>query len=281
MNWPELLPLLAWPASRWLPANALWHSLQRLARQLASKVNHGDARYRQQAGILATLLVMLPLLALLWLLQASAELQELVHVIGFYLALSDARPARLAALAYAGKQQGRQWLASICRRDTQSLSEQGLFKAAIEAQWRISCERLLLVLLGGLGFGLAALALRAFWQLTDSWHPAQPAFHSFGYWPQRLARGLRLLAVPLALFWLILPLSPSALLRRPWPLAPLANALQCQLGGPLKLAGRKISRPRLGPPVTPTSQQLLRLGRLATGAELGTVLIICVLLLAI
>lgn len=276
MNWPELSLLLAWPAALWLPALPFWDSWRLLADRLAAKVNKGGPRQQRLAGALALLLLWGSLLALALVLSLSADLPLVIEGLAFYLALSDGRPAKLKAMESLGKVQGRQLLGTLLKRDCSAYTPEGLAKAAVEGRWRYTKERLLLVLLLLPSAGLVALLLRAWWQLAERWHPARPGFWEFGraaLGPARLCRALGL--VP-ALFWLVLPLKPNALLTREKPrqLAMLAWALGCQLGGPLRLQGRRLQRPRVGPATAPSSASLRRFRHLALSAELGTLLLI-------
>ncbi|WKE64833.1 hypothetical protein PVT67_14335 [Gallaecimonas kandeliae] len=275
MNWLDLTPLLAWPAALLLPALPFWRAWNGLADGLAAKVNRGEPRQRRLSGLLALLLLWGALLLICALLALSAELPQVIEGLGFYLALSDGRLAKLQALENLGKVQGRQLLGTVLKRDCGELSEEGLYKGAIEGRWRLARERLLLLLLFALGTGLVALLLRAWWQLADRWHPARPGCQAFGRAAWAPASLLRCPGTPLATFWLVLPLKASALFTKEKPrgLAMLAQALGCQLGGPLRIQGRRFDRPRVGPAPPPTQLQLGRLRRLMQGGELGTLLL--------
>ncbi|WP_341503203.1 cobalamin biosynthesis protein [Gallaecimonas sp. GXIMD4217] len=272
MNWPELLaPWAAWLAALLLPLTPPWQVWRQLAEGLAAKVNRPNRSpyQRRLAGILAWALLWLPFSALVWLLGALAQLDWLLGAFWLYLALSDGRQAGLRALvqALAGGQHqyAKTLLAGQLKRDTDRLSPLGLAKAGIHWQLRLLSDQLLLVTIAVLVDPALALVLRLALELGEAWHPARPGLGPFGNLAATLAAALRQLATPLVQLWLVLPLSPGALAGpgRPWLLAATGRALDCELGGPVLLAGRRQFRPRVGGRAAPSGQHLVRLNRMA------------------
>lgn len=266
-----------------LPALPFWQAISRLADRLATKVNKGEPRQRRLAGVLAFTLLWGSLALLAALLFYSAELPLVIQGLAFYLAFSDPRPGKLSAVESLAKVPARELLGSVLKRDCSRYSQEGIYKAAIEGRWRVTKERLLLVLLLAFGAGLPAFLIRAWWVIGDRWHPARPGFGDFGKALVPIAWLCRALGAPLALFWTVLALKPSALFSREKPrqMAMLATALGCQLGGPLLIGGHKISRERVGPGQPADAATLRRLGILAMGGESATFLLVALTLVLV
>ncbi|WP_152032992.1 cobalamin biosynthesis protein [Gallaecimonas mangrovi] len=266
-----------------LPALPFWQTITRLADSLATKVNKGSAKQQQRAGFFSLVLLWGLVALLAALLSYTADLPLVIDGLAFYLALSDARLSRFKAIEKVSKEQGRTLLATLLKRDCSRYSSEGLYKAAIEGRWRVTKERMLLVLLFVGHAGLIALLIRLWWVLAERWHPARPGFIHFGRSPLAIAWLLRGCGLPLTTFWTVLPLKASALFtrQRPWQLAMLAEALGCQLGGPLLVNGQRIQRHRVGPSAAPQAAHLARLRKLAISGELATALLCGLALLAL
>lgn len=278
--WPALSPLasllLALLLEKLLPepAMGIWRSWGRLAMALQLKVNpwnRASAGQQRRAGLLALLIMLLPLLLITFALPRLLQPAWLVDALLLWLAFAwtpirrDGR--RIAdALDNDDKQSARELLQPWLLRNTAALSSIGIAKACIEMLLLRALRNRLLVLLWFVLLGpLAALAARACAELARIWNCKCQHSRHFGRPASRL---LRLLEAP-ALWLTILLLK----MRHPQPITieeahgPIghhtgqllrhaASSLQLRLGGPVLYEGEKQRRPRYSSGREPDSDSI-------------------------
>lgn len=262
--------------------------LHQLAAGMARKVHRpGNSRSQQRiSGLMATLSLTLPWLAIAAVVYWIAELDWLFEALVLLLCLhsgrafSDYRQVQ-QALAKGQKQLARERLAHYLARDLTPLSELGLRKAAMEYLSR----QLMLGWLATLcwfiiGGPLAALAYRMLFELSQAWPVMQKRWRDFGFAVNWLMRGF---AWPASvLLWLLLAV--RSLLGGnilPWRFAPqshmhkqdgrlwraLAVRLQCTMGGAIKLDDLRQHRPRFTPGPEPEPHHSKRLPGILTRCQ--------------
>lgn len=275
--------LLAAAAERFLPMHAGFHPLdwyQKLSVRIAAKVNrpqHGPGQ-RHLAGILATLLLLLPALLLIGMFRWGFDLPLLSDTLLLFWLLDSRGLDRLAVAAteLPRYQRLKPRLQPWSLRELDGLSREGLAKAVIESATLRFCHHWFAVifwyLLGGIW---VACGYRLLSVLTLAWNAKLAEFRLFSRESTRLCGLLQ--QPPVWLMTRLLKLyrhSPSAAGQaEEWPsirngrlIQAMAETLQCNLGGPRYYGGILQRYPRLGPAPLPDASHLLqarrRLGQL-------------------
>ena len=278
--WPIFSPLasllLALLLEKLLPelGMGVWRSWGRLAIALQQKVNpwrRAEPSRQKQAGLLALIIMLLPLLLIAFALPRLFHPSWLVNTLLLWLAFAwtpirrDARRIA-AALDNDDKQSARELLQPWLLRNTNALSNVGIAKGCIEMLLLRALRNRLLVLLWFVLVGpLAALGARACAELARLWNCKCQHSRYFGRAASQL---LRLLEAP-ALWLTILLLK----IRRPQPItieearSPIgqhtglllrhaAASLHLRLGGPVLYDGEKQRRPRYSSGREPDSDSI-------------------------
>ncbi|WP_028117790.1 cobalamin biosynthesis protein [Ferrimonas senticii] len=272
--WPPLLLAFAAVARLLLPQRLhLQWLVGTWAQALRHKTLHSNRPAGQQrlAGLLALLLVLLPLLVMASLALLHPALELLLLTLLLPLAQLPGK-ALAEALQRADKTAALKLLSPFAMRDLTPLSLMGLTKAAIELQLERRSSQFFAVsfwyLLGGMP--LAMLAWSAA-ELARHWHIEKPPMAAFGaptwqlssllQWPVQLLLGftLSLYGSPAQAWQWRHQLSQHWQWRyQQWSQLCLASSLGIQLSGPWLLEGHKALRPRLGPEIAPQPAQLVR-----------------------
>ncbi|WP_418357356.1 MULTISPECIES: cobalamin biosynthesis protein CobD/CbiB [Shewanella] len=163
----------------------LWFN--RIAVLIATKVNHPERAVSQQltAGILATLLLVVPCAIIVSFLLDLAAYPWFFELIILYFCLCDSafKPVAekvVGAIKSGNKQDAKQLLSPWVSQNTQVLSEVGLSKTTIEKLFTTPIYgTLATVLFFALGGAIMALVVRMLRQLEHSWPPYHPHFHVF------------------------------------------------------------------------------------------------------
>ncbi|QYJ76217.1 cobalamin biosynthesis protein [Shewanella sp. FJAT-52076] len=264
-----LIILCALPLARLAPLPRemqplVWFGV--LARELARKVNHPSRGPRQQliAGIMATVLLVLPFWLIVAFLLDLAAFPWFFEFLILYLCLSDASFAQVAeevqrALGHGDKDRARKLLSQYLSRDTTELSETGLAKATIEKLVTAPIYGTAgVVFFYALAGAPMVLLVRMLKQLELVWPPMSPDFRAFVAPVNQLV--LALLYIPAWLWSLTLAIvgGPSGfkalLTPRRWQ--PLSNAMRAayvaatvlntELGGPHKYRGSRVAIDKVG-----------------------------------
>lgn len=308
-QWPPevfhwLLFTLVVLIERYLPLPANIHpatAWRTLATAMAAKV-HRPARSRSQqriAGLMATLTLTLPWLAIAALLLWMAELNWLFSALVLYLCLGSQPAIALfsqvnASLLRGQKQLAREQIQPLLQRDCATLSTVGIRKALAEGSSRRLVQLWLAPLFWFiLGGPLAALAYRMLYELTQAWPVMRRHWHDFGYAANALQRSLAWPAIVIG--WSVLGV--YQLLRGkvlPWQVAPqpflhrqdaiwwraLAIIAGIRLSGPVKLDQQRCQRPHFNyAPDEPQATDLKRLHRYLLQWQIAIWLILSVLFL--
>ncbi|GIU21671.1 cobalamin biosynthesis protein CbiB [Shewanella colwelliana] len=252
-----------------------WFSL--LAKSLAAKVNrrHRTASQQVTAGIMATILLVLPFWLIATFLVELAAFPWFFEFIILYLCLCDEQFHKVAeevaqALKRDDKTSARRLLTPWMYRDTQELSEIGLVKATIERLVTSpvygSVATILFFTLGGIPLVLGARMIK---QLEYCWPSLNPRFSNFGRPVYYLSYGLYYLPTLCWNFSLAIQAGPKALLMLLRPKKSLyrvnnhlpsceiaAHALNIELGGPIKMNGTKIRVETIGDGPKPNADNL-------------------------
>ncbi|MBR9726626.1 cobalamin biosynthesis protein [Shewanella intestini] len=206
--------------ARYAPLAAQYQPLklvQRIADLLAGKVNRSNRpnNQRQIAGILATLILIIPIVLVCHLFISIAAFPWFFKFIVLYLCLPElsfSQTARIIQryLHQGNKTKAREKLAIHANYRTDALSEVGISKATIELQLTSPLygfmSVILFFLIGGLPLVVAAKLLR---QLELSWPSYHPQFTTFGALVFSLNRLLFFIPKCLWLITLALPLGRS------------------------------------------------------------------------
>ncbi|MBF0186139.1 MAG: cobalamin biosynthesis protein CobD [Magnetococcales bacterium] len=280
-----LIPALL--LDHWLGEVPRWHPLVGfgwLAAQVEQRL-YGPAlladRYRMLRGMVAVLLLLLPLCGLCWLLlQGAGVWSGPLQAIILYLtiggrSLQEHSLAVLQAMQQEGLQAARQRVAWLVSRETDQLDEQGVARAAIESVLENGCDALFGALFCFLCAGApGALFYRLANTLDATWGYRNERYCHFGWAAARLDDLLNLIPARLtALTYLTVGHTVGAwqawrhCRHRKSPNATLvmavgAGALQRQLGGPAIYHGQIIDNPLLGSGNLPTITDILRANRL-------------------
>ncbi|MEI8610929.1 cobalamin biosynthesis family protein [Enterovibrio sp. Hal110] len=258
---------------------SLW---RRVADAIADKVNHPDdePQQRKLAGALAFGIMWLTLAVALIALKQLVWIPWLFDLLLLWLVLGwrpivNQTQQLEQALAREDKPAARTLLAETLNRDTQSLSGVGIAKA--------SCETLLLgyarqvvgvlfwyALLGGIGAFLYTLVVL----LARTWPTRREEFAEFGLFSAAFLSVLDW--VPTRLFALLIAaghrFEPAMLAIRDnekrwvtsgsdWVLSATGAKFQLSLGGPAIYDNQKITRPKLGGDIAPSSVHLALLNQ--------------------
>ncbi len=266
-----------------LPRNShpamLWH---KFAELLASKVNnHHSYRQSQLSGVLALLLMMLPLITLLVALKPLVWHSQLFDLALLILAIDWRNTDKFSVdfiqlLAHEQKSQAKQLIAPWVNRQTETLSTLGLGKAGAETLIMSYGRNLIGVLFWyGLGGGIGALSYRFLVELARAWSPSRAPFFPFGI------SVIKVLAVmdyvPLKLYALIISLGRRTAnvwhnirqQSRSWPLPgpawlliAVGSKLELSLGGPAIYDTKKSARAKLGGRIAPSAIHLVQIRHL-------------------
>lgn len=257
-----------------LPSSYQPWLLFRLAAQNTAKrvLNTNDSHaYQRFAGLLSCVVLVVPAIALYVLLRQLSDWPHVFDAIVLYVCLDvGAIPAQLQSVALS-LQKGqlslaRQQLQPLVLRDTHTLSDVGVVKAALDTLiLRFASHWLAVICVYGLFGAPAAMLLRILFELHWQWNPKLQSYRWFGVWVRQALLVITLL--PLLVFTLVLALQVG--LRRTvqfaqqahdhsWPLpqryllAAWAQTLQRQTGGPAMYQQQKLRRARIGPAEQPS-----------------------------
>jgi adenosylcobinamide-phosphate synthase len=257
-----LVILLKYLLVRYIPHQPLL-PMQIYCRLLANKVNKAENSPQQQniAGVIASLITLLPLICILWLFENLVAILALWHALLLYFALDSMSLQRqntllVNKLSSKQNEQAKRLLQPYLLRKTDNLSSTGLCKAAIEMQLLRTINGLFSVSILFLLFGgLAAISFRLLLELHYSWNVKRQQFQRFGWLAKQ---GVELINwLPCRLFSLLLVLgqiNTNALilvraiakdifrLNSDLALHILALQLQCKLGGVAMYDGIKLRR---------------------------------------
>ncbi|MFC3092622.1 cobalamin biosynthesis protein [Alteromonas sediminis] len=272
------LALVAIAADRLWCWPAKWHPLtlvQLLARRMAIKVQTPVDAVAQQhviSGTLAYLVLFGPLLILMALLLEFAAYKSFFEGLLLYLTLGFAQVRKvytrvITALAKKQKTLAREWLSQTVKRDTSSLSDIGVGKAAMESLLlRFFYQYVTVIFLFMVGGIVLAMTYRCALECRWQWKRPQ-AGSDFFVVPVtffcRLCQWLPCAIMTLLLKLVIWPKLNHQKGREPvrvsppkigfWHLAPLIiRTFSCKLAialsGPMYYQKIKVNLPRLGMP---------------------------------
>lgn len=255
-----------------------WPLLRVLAERLACKVNKVSDSPAQQrlAGILALLLVILPLLTLAWTFRHLSEWPAGFDALLLYLCLDHRHFASQVATVAGSLQRQQLQLAKdqlqpLLRRECDKLSATGLAKAGIEVlaqrQLRHFAAVLFWFVVGG---AMAALTWRLMVELQQAWSGKISQQRVFGsavgrvgqlmlwpvYWMQGALVALLYRFVPSVRYFRHSQRAALPVGER-WYLSAWSAGLKRNLAGPVMYQGTKIRRERIGPEQAPELADLL------------------------
>ncbi|PKH57622.1 cobalamin biosynthesis protein CbiB [Shewanella sp. Choline-02u-19] len=267
--------------------------LTNLAKSLSLKVNHTHRAASQQfiAGMLATLLLILPFWFIISFFAELAEFPWFVEALIIYVCLQDDHFRYIAnevsmSIRRDNKARARTLLLPWLNRSTQSLSSVGLSKVTIERLATTPtygvAATVLFYCVGGVPLLLIARMVK---QLDNAWPVYNPQYRYFGTPVYALSAVIHFIPAKLWSFTLAIQGGPRSLatLFNPsinaTPIieyqthAVIASALNIELGGPAKFpAGKnaetKVSMPKLKYGPLPTGgdiQRALKLNSIAFG----------------
>ncbi|WP_087448118.1 adenosylcobinamide-phosphate synthase CbiB [Sulfuriferula sp. AH1] len=258
-----------------------WHPLVgfgRLANHLESRLNRQQPLFfNRLLGILALMLVVIPWVYLAYLLAGVPLYGNLFSVLILYFTLglhslaAHTRPIATALSAH-DVPTAREQLARVVSRDTTTLDETGIAKAAVETVLENGNDAVFAALFW---FALAgapgALAYRLVNTLDAMWGYKTPRFYAFGWAAARLDDALNYLPARLtALTYALFGKTRQALScwRKQAPqwdspnagpvMAAGAGALGVQLGGVAVYHGQEEIRPQLGAGPAPVAADIDR-----------------------
>lgn len=249
-----------------------WQLFALAAQQIAKRVLHqqDSATYQRLAGVLAMLVMVLPVCVGFFLLRQLSEWPAMLDAIVLYFCLDIGVLGKQLQTVQQSLQKGqlslaRQQLQPWVLRDTSGLSEVGVVKAALDSLvLRYASHWLAVILVYCVLGATTTLALRVLFELHWQWNPKRKRFQWFGLWLRQTLVLLTLL--PMLLFSLVLALQVGARQSlayakaaddRSWPLpqrlllAAWAQTLQRQTGGPAIYDHDKLRRARIGPAQLP------------------------------
>lgn len=247
---------------RWHPVVGFGH----LAATLERRLNHG-AGSRVARGLLAVLVLVVPLTLLAWLVVRAAPgwLVPVLETVGLWLALSlrGLREHGLAVAVPLEKQDlpgARRAVGAIVSRDAERLDEQGIATAATESMLENGADAVFASLFWFLVAGLPGVVLHRMVNTLDAmWGYRNQRFLTFGRVAARLDDVMNWLPARLtALTYAVLGDTRQAL--RCWRtqasawdspnagpvMAAGAGALNVRLGGSAPYGNRIRRRPTLG-----------------------------------
>ncbi|QSX34687.1 cobalamin biosynthesis protein [Shewanella avicenniae] len=253
--------------------------LSELAARMATKVCRAGRSNRQQqiAGVLATLLLLIPFwLIVLFLLELAAyphffEFAVLYCCMRDLHARAEFQQVRRALLV-SDKATARTLLSRWTSRDTDILSEAGIAKTAIELAVTSaaygSIAAILFFWLGGVTLVLAAIMLKT---LEQCWSPSNPQYRQFSALLTHVNHWLFWLPVQACRLTLAIQGGPAALTqlfnlgkfglvqRGYLQICQLAAMiLSIELGGARKYHGVRIAVDKVGPNKLPTGTDIER-----------------------
>ncbi len=274
-HWVLPFPREAHPAILW----------RKFAELLANKVN-APANYSQSliSGTLAWLLMIVPLLCVLWALEALVW-QPLLYQLALLLLALDWRNNEKFArqfthqLAEENSQAAKKLLAPLVNRSTDTLSLLGLGKAGCETLIMGYGRNVVGVLFWyAIAGGIGAFMYRMVIELARAWSPSRTQFLPFGI------PAIRVLAlldfIPLRLFALMLVVGQRAqiclhLIKQQaaswplpgpaWLLVTAGAKLELSLAGPAIYEGKKAVRAKLGGRIAPAAIHFAQLRKLLVG----------------
>ncbi len=248
-----------------------------LADRLEAHFNGPDGRGWRSHGVTAWCLAVLPLTALAWLLSLLPGVGWVVEVLLLYLALGlRSLGEHLVPVALALRQgdlaEARRRVGFIVSRDTGSLDEQGVARAATESALENGCDAVFAALFWFAIAGAPGVVLYRLSNTLDAmWGYRNPRFERFGWAAARIDDLLNYLPARLvALTYAVLGQTRRAWAcwRRQAPqwdspnagpvMAAGAGALGLSLGGPAIYHGVLHERPTLGEGETPTARDIER-----------------------
>ncbi|EMV9316175.1 cobalamin biosynthesis family protein [Vibrio vulnificus] len=277
--WGALLFHLILPIPRSSHPITLWH---KFAELLADKVNTQQS-YQQSliSGNLALLLMLFPCLAVLFALKPLVWQPQLFELALLLLALDwrsneSLAKALIRAMANEDKPAARSLLAPYLNRETTTLSQLGIGKAAAETLIMGYGRNVIGVLFWfALSGGIGALMYRLTVELARAWSPSRANYAPFGVAAVRLAAVLDF--IPLRLFALMILLGKHAgqtwqgirqqaaswpLPGPAWLLCAVGNKLQLSLGGPAIYQGKRAERAKIGGRIAPSALHIDQLQHL-------------------
>lgn len=248
-----------------------------LADRLEAHFNGPDGRGWRSHGVTAWCLAVLPLTALAWLLSLLPGVGWVVEVLLLYLALGlRSLGEHLVPVALALRQgdlaEARRRVGFIVSRDTGSLDEQGVARAATESALENGSDAVFAALFWFAIAGAPGVVLYRLSNTLDAmWGYRNPRFERFGWAAARIDDLLNYLPARLvALTYAVLGQTRRAWAcwRRQAPqwdspnagpvMAAGAGALGLSLGGPAIYHGELHERPTLGEGEAPTARDIER-----------------------
>lgn len=248
-----------------------------LADRLEAHFNGPDGRGWRSHGVTAWCLAVLPLTALAWLLSLLPGVGWVVEVLLLYIALGlRSLGEHLVPVALALRQgdlaEARRRVGFIVSRDTGSLDEQGVARAATESALENGSDAVFAALFWFAIAGAPGVVLYRLSNTLDAmWGYRNPRFERFGWAAARIDDLLNYLPARLvALTYAVLGQTRRAWAcwRRQAPqwdspnagpvMAAGAGALGLSLGGPAIYHGELHERPTLGEGEAPTARDIER-----------------------
>ncbi|QUE74423.1 adenosylcobinamide-phosphate synthase CbiB [Stutzerimonas stutzeri] len=248
-----------------------------LADRLEAHFNGPDGRGWRSHGVTAWCLAVLPLTALAWLLSLLPGVGWVVEVLLLYIALGlRSLGEHLVPVALALRQgdlaEARRRVGFIVSRDTGSLDEQGVARAATESALENGSDAVFAALFWFAIAGAPGVVLYRLSNTLDAmWGYRNPRFERFGWAAARIDDLLNYLPARLvALTYAVLGQTRRAWAcwRRQAPqwdspnagpvMAAGAGALGLSLGGPAIYHGELHERPPLGEGEAPTARDIER-----------------------
>jgi len=248
-----------------------------LADRLEAHFNGPDGRGWRSHGVTAWCLAVLPLMALAWLLSLLPGVGWVVEVLLLYIALGlRSLGEHLVPVALALRQgdlaEARRRVGFIVSRDTGSLDEQGVARAATESALENGSDAVFAALFWFAIAGAPGVVLYRLSNTLDAmWGYRNPRFERFGWAAARIDDLLNYLPARLvALTYAVLGQTRRAWAcwRRQAPqwdspnagpvMAAGAGALGLSLGGPAIYHGELHERPPLGEGEAPTARDIER-----------------------
>ena len=248
-----------------------------LADRLEAHFNGPDGRGWRSHGVTAWCLAVLPLMALAWLLSLLPGVGWVVEVLLLYIALGlRSLGEHLVPVALALRQgdlaEARRRVGFIVSRDTGSLDEQGVARAATESARENGSDAVFAALFWFAIAGAPGVVLYRLSNTLDAmWGYRNPRFERFGWAAARIDDLLNYLPARLvALTYAVLGQTRRAWAcwRRQAPqwdspnagpvMTAGAGALGLSLGGPAIYHGELHERPTLGEGEAPTARDIER-----------------------
>ena len=248
-----------------------------LADRLEAHFNGPDGRGWRSHGVTAWCLAVLPLTALAWLLSLLPGVGWVVEVLLLYIALGlRSLGEHLVPVALALRQgdlaEARRRVGFIVSRDTGSLDEQGVARAATESALENGSDAVFAALFWFAIAGAPGVVLYRLSNTLDAmWGYRNPRFERFGWAAARIDDLLNYLPARLvALTYAVLGQTRRAWAcwRRQAPqwdspnagpvMTAGAGALGLSLGGPAIYHGELHDRPTLGEGEAPTARDIER-----------------------